>query len=357
MPPCRHKTGVLSLAACVTLALTSCAADPEGEETGLAGTGDGQAPDEWGETPGIVTHSDDRQMLFLLDPETGEELDSLDLDFGEDAPDYGFRVSGDSFITTAFSPDFRYMARITGEREGIDLYRLPGREPVRQYETGSESLSSTDTRVKWLGFVPNGEELVFLAQRDSTDLLHSIDVEGEGEPQEIGSWETDTGEETPFGWTWDNEHLHGEEYSHSQDGTDGKLIESEGIRADGNVLPGYIRIWADGKRAGPNEEYEDFVRTEDGTYIGASINRSSPPLEDPAVGHLIGFTLDDEGEVTDWSEISEANGIDAFALSPDEGQIAVSEDGDVFLLPADGSAEETRLDQDENQDHRVLGWF
>ena len=75
------------------------------------------------------------------------------------------------------------------------------------------------------------------------------------------------------------------------------------------------------------------------------------------MGHLIEFTLDDEGEVTDWSEISEANGIDAFALSPDEEQIAVSKDGDVFLLPADGSQEETRLDQDENQDHRVLGWF
>ena len=298
-------------------------------------------------------------MLFLLDPETGEEIDSLDLNFGEDAPDYGFRVSSDnqSYFKTAFSPDFRYMARITGENERIDLYRLPSQESIWQYKPGAESLSSTDTRLNWVGFSPDSEKLFFLAQASAQRNLHSVEVGGSSDPEEIGGWNSNSDGEESMAWTWDNRHMHGEEYSHHQDGADGELIESEGVRADGDVLPTYLRIWTDGRMIGPNEEYEDFVRTEGGTYIGARINRSSPPLEDPAVGHLIEFTLDDQGEVTDWSEISEANGIDAFALSPDEEQIAVSKDGDVFLLPADGSQEETRLDQDENQDHRVLGWF
>ena len=50
MPLSRHKTGVLSLTMCLALALPSCSSNP-GEETGQAGTGDEQAPDEWGDTP------------------------------------------------------------------------------------------------------------------------------------------------------------------------------------------------------------------------------------------------------------------------------------------------------------------
>ena len=207
-------------------------------------------------------------MLFLLDPETGEEIDSLDLNFGEDAPDYGFRVSSDnqSYFKTAFSPDFRYMARITGENERIDLYRLPSQESIWQYKPGAESLSSTDTRLNWVGFSPDSEKLFFLAQASAQRNLHSVEVGGSSDPEEIGGWNSNSDGEESMAWTWDNRHMHGEEYSHHQDGADGELIESEGVRADGDVLPNYIRIWTDGRMIGPNEEYEDFVRTEDGTY-------------------------------------------------------------------------------------------
>ena len=359
MPPYRNKIGALSLTACLALALTSCAGSPEGEGTEQAGTGEEQPQDEWGDTPGIVTHSKDRKMLFLLDPETGEELDSLHLNFTEDAPDYGFRVPPGSITSTNFSPDFRYMARLTDGRERIGLYRLPDQEPVWQYETQSDSLASTDTKMNWVGFSSDSEELFFHTKAGAQRRLHLVEVEGgedDSAPEEVGSWTSETNQKVSFGWTRDNTQMYGEEYSHNQGGEGGEIIESEGIRSDEEVLPTYIRIWTDGKMSGPNEEYTDFFRTEDGTYIGAHVNRASS-IEDPDVAHLIEFTLDVEGEVTEWSEIHEAAHIDAFALSPDEEQFAVSKDGDVFLLPTDGSEDETRLDQDENQDHRVLGWF
>lgn len=355
----RSKIGALSLTTCLVLALVSCAGRPEGEGTGQSGTEREQPPDEWGDTPGIVTHSEDRKMLFLLDPETGEELDSLRLNFAEEAPDYGFRVSPGNIASTNFSPDFRYMARLADGRERIDLYPLPDQEPVWQHEIPSSSIASTDTKINWVGFSSDSQELLFRTEAGAQRRLHSVEVEG-GEggsaPEEIGSWTSGTDQEVSFGWTHDNTQMHGDEYSHNQEGEGGEIIESEGVRSNGDVLPTYIRIWTDGEMIGPNEEYADFFRTGDGTYIGAHVNRASS-IEDPDVAHLIEFTLDGEGGVTEWSELHEAAHIDAFALSPDEEQLAVSKDGDVFLLPADGSEDKTRLDQDENQDHRVLGWF
>ncbi|MBE2997744.1 hypothetical protein IDM40_03330 [Nocardiopsis sp. HNM0947] len=356
MPFLPRRAGLLSLAVCASLALASCTGDAGEDDEREAGTGDGQDPDVWGDTPGVVVHSDDRRMLHVLDPETGEEIDSLDPGFGDDPPDYGFGASGEPF-TTAFSPDFRHMARVTEDGGKVEVHDLVDQEPVWEHDLGSDGLHPADTDLTWVGFASDGVSLGFGTADGDGETLHRANFTNGGDPEEVRSarWEPEGG---AADWAWNHDFRAGERYNHEHEGVDGEIIEVEGVHSGEEPMPTYVRIWPDGEMIGPNEGYEDFAPTPDGTYIGASIDRTEgSDTAEPDVGHLVELTFDDEGEVSEWSEITEADGIDAFALSPDHEQIAVSRDGEVFLLPVDGSADETRLDEDGSQDYRVLGWF
>lgn len=339
------------------------------------GTGDGGAREPepaasdaapvWGDSPGIIAHTEDYRVLVTLDPETGEELHRIDLGDGRGGLElsdrttrYGFFVypsaaDEGSSLTTAFSKDFGYLALVEGDGS-IIVHRLSDRETIAEFDTVGDDISSTDPQFRWLGFGSDGEHLYFMELRTSS--LHSVPFLEEGaEPALVQEEAEYRGLENLIG---DEPPLDPVELAETRRiGADS--LHVEGVRADNGVLLKEVAILTnDGDEAYDYDRrsvYDHFTPTEDGSYIGFDMG-SEDSQGSTVPGPVIEFTLDSEGGVSEWNPVLDEHGVDAYALSPGEDQIAVSKDGAVFILPREGGGEPVRLETNEDEQYRLLGW-
>ncbi|MBR8741031.1 hypothetical protein [Nocardiopsis sp. MG754419] len=341
---------ILALTAASALVVSACTSGGEGPSAQDGAEGE-ESPDQatWADSPGLVVHTADRETLVIIDPESGEELDRTHL--GMEEPFLGFHATGLSALS--FSPDFTHMARVDDDRPTV--LRLPDMEVVAEYEAAGDGLS-TDARVRWTGFSEDGERLRYLGTVGGEQTLHEVEFAAEGaEPEEL-----DTAPEgSPFvPLTGADPLLGGSAYEEFDEKNDG-YVEIRGTRVGATSLPEYLRIKVDQEGQGPRSTaiFEDFVLLDDGGYLGFTVKRTGGGGGGkPDIGHAIGFELDENGRVADWWELTEEGDIDAFALSPDEERIALSKDGEVFVIDTDGSGTETVVPTGD-EEFRVLGWF